>query len=681
MKIISKITSGVVIASLLTYYASPVLAYVNEETIYSNLDSNGKKYSSSVTTIIEDKNGTTTKQDETEKELPIETKIAYYLNGEEMNSSKIAGKSGRVTIKIEFENKDKHGDIYTPFVVVSGLMIDNKANTNIEIVNGKLLTNGNYTIAVGVALPGMQESLGIAKENIEIPNSVEISMDTDKFESGNIMVYASPKLLGELNISMNDFDEIFNQVNALETAAKALENGASTLNEGIKALDVGTVQLDNGITALDLGIDTLKAGTNDLNNGAISLKNGTAEFAASSQLFNSGVTQVSDGVNSLKTQYAELDSGINTLNNKSNELKAGANQLKDGAVGLDAGASQVLAGINNAVEGLEPSMTEEAKNAKKTALDEIIAYNEEALGENSTATIQGLQAQIVTYEENLNEIPSSEELQAGLAAGLLTSEQVTNYETTRKLLQGLIQSLTSNVQLLTLTQGNYTALTQTKDSISQSVDDLVVLYNGLLAIQGGMEQVSEGATSLSGGLTTLSSGTDALTEGTASLADGSNKVVEGLGTLNSGASSLAESSEKLTSASTVISNGASDLQNGTASLQAGVDTLSNGSKQLKDGSIKLTEGTLQLVSGSQTLADGMKQFNQDGISKIADLVNKDGKDFVRKVEKLEKLSNDYTSFASKEERDDLKFISITDSIKVETKASDTKSDKNSKSKK
>ena len=44
IKLISKITAGTVVASILTYYASPVFAYINEETIYSKANKSGENY-------------------------------------------------------------------------------------------------------------------------------------------------------------------------------------------------------------------------------------------------------------------------------------------------------------------------------------------------------------------------------------------------------------------------------------------------------------------------------------------------------------------------------------------------------------------------------------------------------------------------------------------------------------
>ena len=110
--IITKVFAGITVASLLTYNALPVFAYLNEETVYSNLDSTGKKYKSTVTTIIEDENGIKTTQEKTKEELPIETKITYFVDGKEVDSNKIAGKKGKITIKLEFENKEKREDMF-----------------------------------------------------------------------------------------------------------------------------------------------------------------------------------------------------------------------------------------------------------------------------------------------------------------------------------------------------------------------------------------------------------------------------------------------------------------------------------------------------------------------------------------------------------------------------------------
>ena len=73
-KIIKKCISGVMMCSILIY-TMPVFAFTNEESIYSKLDSSGKNYKTIISEITENNEGTDIYQEESNKELPIETKV------------------------------------------------------------------------------------------------------------------------------------------------------------------------------------------------------------------------------------------------------------------------------------------------------------------------------------------------------------------------------------------------------------------------------------------------------------------------------------------------------------------------------------------------------------------------------------------------------------------------------
>ena len=213
-----KMISGLLAFTVTAYTAIPVLAASKIETVYSNLDSNGKSYKTIVSTQltnedkvdklvdfsslinIENTNGDETfskngnevvwdsngnniyYQGESDKELPVECKITYELNGEEISAEDLKGKSGNVKIKINYINNEKHTvsingkqiTMYTPFIIVAGTKIDNTKNKNIKITNGKTVDNGESTLAVGIAMPGMQENIGISRNKIEIPEEIEI---------------------------------------------------------------------------------------------------------------------------------------------------------------------------------------------------------------------------------------------------------------------------------------------------------------------------------------------------------------------------------------------------------------------------------------------------------------------------------------------------------------------------
>ena len=67
-----------------------------------------------------------------DKELPIEMKVSYKLNGEDIEPEQLLGKSGKVTIRYDYKNLSskeveiggKKETLYTPFVMATGLMLD-----------------------------------------------------------------------------------------------------------------------------------------------------------------------------------------------------------------------------------------------------------------------------------------------------------------------------------------------------------------------------------------------------------------------------------------------------------------------------------------------------------------------------------------------------------------------------
>ena len=212
-KILKSAISSIALVTTLAYL-SPVYAFSNQETVFSKLDANGERYQTIVTTKENDE----TNQKESKKDLPLEAKISYKLDGKEMKPEEIVGKSGKVSIKIEYKNKSakqvtingKIETMYTPFVVAVGALIDSKNNKNIEVSKGgKLIENGGKSAVVGILMPGLEESLNLSGElaDIEIPSSLEISMETKNFEMKNIITYANPRILTE-DIDWSKFDNI-----------------------------------------------------------------------------------------------------------------------------------------------------------------------------------------------------------------------------------------------------------------------------------------------------------------------------------------------------------------------------------------------------------------------------------------------------------------------------------------
>lgn len=630
-KFFKKVIASSLLCAISACYTIPaVYGHDNEETIYSKADTSGKNYKTVVSTIEENNGDSKTNQQDINKELPIEYTVTYKLNGQEISANEIAGKSGKVTITLKFTNKlanqvsinGKSQTMYTPFLVVSGVVIDNDSNRNIQVNHGKVINNGDKTIVAGIAVPGLSESLNIKNSKLEINDTIEFSLETDNFELRNIMTYASPKVFDSLDITMSDFNDLFNQIKTLKESSQKIENGASALNEGIITLDKGVSTLKTGATSLEEGVDSLDKGAKKLDTGASTLKSGTAEYSTNYKKFDKSVGDLSTGTSTLNTNYTTLDTGINTLNTNLSTASKGSAELSKGM-------KQASDGINQIVSGLKAQITAANTDSNKKEL----------------AQMQTL----ISTDKNL--IKTLNTQKSALKA------QKENADTaTAAVLQQQIDSTDNMIKVLT---ANYTALEKSLSTINNTSSQVSTLYSSLTDLQTGMNTLSSKTGELEKGL-------DKLSTGSSDLVTGSSKIASGIDTLNTGASQLSTASGKLNKAAKKISSGASDLQDGTSSLTKGTKKLSKGANTLNTGVSTLSDGSKKLVKGSGELLDGIRQFNTKGISKIYNLVNVDARNLVRRIEALEDLSKNYSTFASDTKRDSIQFITVMDSISTST---------------
>jgi putative membrane protein len=89
-----------------------------------------------------------------------------------------------------------------------------------------------------------------------------------------------------------------------------------------------------------------------------------------------------------------------------------------------------------------------------------------------------------------------------------------------------------------------------------------------------------------------------------------------------------------------LSQSLTALTNGTAQLKSGA-------AQLQSGAAALESGVGQLDAGAIALKDGMVTFNETGIQKIANVIEKDGDVALETLKKVVELGDSYESFAGK----------------------------------
>ena len=636
-KVISKITSGVLLCTMLAY-TTPVLAFTKDETVYSKIDSNGNNYNTIVNDhIINDEqeqlindisdllniknvNGDEEfsqdgnnlawhaeesdiyYQGESQKELPIECNVKYELDGNEITASELVGKNGKVKITIEYINKDAHTvningkdqTLYTPFVVVCGTIIDNNNNRNIEITNGKTVDDGSKTTVIGISLPGLQESLNISKDKIDIPNTIEITMDSTDFELNNIVTYVTPKVLEENDMELfKKLDKIYNQVDTLQSSSKQIEEGANSLKEG------------------------------------------TATYSEKSQEFNNAVEQVSKGVSSVNQNYSKIDAGISSLNDSSATLESGAKSVSEGTLAVSENLQTISSKLTELQTGTQSLKQGEVQ--LEAGLDQIITSVSSIQGTDNSAKITELNQLITANQNTINSLKSANET-------LTTQLKAIEDEETK---QTITTQIETNKSIIKLLETNIVAYNETISTLkSADMSSIKELQTALSNLKQGLQSLQTGTDTLYNGTTALQTGTGALASKTKELAQGTQSLYEG---------------------TIKISEGTATLNSGSTQLKQGLNTLDAGGTKLGTASNQLTEGANTLSEGATTLAEGITKFNEEGIDKICDYINGDLKDISARLEKLQELSEDYNNFTMLNDgnKGNVKFIMIMDSIKKE----------------
>ncbi len=297
-------------------------------------------------------------QGTTKKELPVGVEAVYYLDGQEISPEELAGKSGHVKIRYTYRNTAKSGDVYTPFTMVTGMILPSENFRNVTIDHGKVISDGEKEIVIGIGLPGMAESLKLkdteALKDIDIPDSFELEADVTDFSLTLAMTVASPLDLEELGIDeIEGMDDLKDSLDELTDAATQLVDGSGELADGVQTLKDSCVDLIDGMNTIDENMGTLADGISTLNSKKGDLIDGIDALVSGIQTLESKKGTLVDGVGELALGATTLREGVGTVKSGSQQLAKSSKQLQAGAKELATGegSQQLQAGSKSLVSG------------------------------------------------------------------------------------------------------------------------------------------------------------------------------------------------------------------------------------------------------------------------------------------------------------------------------------------
>ena len=439
------------------------------------------------------------------KALPVDLKVSYELDGKPVSAESLAGKSGKVTIRFDYTNNQyknvsidgKNTKIYVPFVMLTGLLLDNDIFTNVEISNGKIINDGDRIIAVGFALPGMQENLNLSRDKVDIPDFVEITADVNNFALSNTLTVAANSIISDLDVSkLDSADDLQASLTELSSAMSKLLDGSSELYGGLSELLLKSKELISGV-------DKLANGASALSDGAAALSAGLSKLVSNNDTLNAGAKQV-------------FDTLLSTVSQK----------LKDNGITVD---TLTVENYKTVIGGLLENPTDSQKAELINIADAALNAKLSAIG----VPQYYYGAVKVLLATKLSSGETQESAMAEIAAMLQNISDLQNAAETAKSENGkqIINALCLNLSKQTLEPTVKEAVTQ--------LDSYNEFYKGVLSYTAGAKQAYDGSTELKNGAkeladgaNTLKSGASQLVGGVQQLTDGSKRLADGLKEFN-----------------------------------------------------------------------------------------------------------------------------------------------------
>ena len=552
--------------------------------------------------------------------LPVSLNISYSLDGEEMPAKDMVGKSGEVEIKVSYENKSKTEkkvdgkdiEVYTPFAMVTGIVLDNDKFSDVDIDNGKVVNEGDRSIVVGIGLPGLAESLDLDDEHADdIKSEFTVTANVEDFSMGNTFTFVSPSLLDELDLDdIEEIDDLEEKLDDLTDAAGKLVDGSEDMLDGMSTYadkmgelktsvkeyqEDGVKKLTNGIAALSKNGPKLKKGTEAYTDGAAGLADGANAYVAGAKQIADGNIALYNAVKDMPSQLSAFDKGLRSYTSAIDQMgtKENVSQMKNGARALSTGVTTL--------------------NTTLGTLEESYANNEAAL--EALAPLKDMGDPAV-----------------------------------KQALEGLEQ--------LTLQQK--TAITQLKAATSEESE----LKKGADSLSAGVDTVMDGLSTLSGKSPELTGASTQINKNIPQLVSNIKKLKEGSATLKKSNTALTSGAKKLKKSGKTLRSSTKKLNQGMQSLQKGGQELNKATNKLVNGVVQLEDASGTLEEGSDKLHRNLKKFKKKGVQKLNDVYENDIQKMLDRLDAVISAGKDYKSYSGlgKGMDGDVKFVIETEAI-------------------
>ena len=461
------------------------------------------------------------------QQLPVTTKVTYYLDGKEIKPEDLAGKSGKVKIRFDYTNNEsrtvnidgKDVGVKVPFLAASMLMLPGDKFKNVKVSGGKVMADQDQSIVIGTAFPGLADSLELkdyeATKDIDLKDYVEITADVENFELDFTATAISTCGLSDMKDGdLDDVNDMIDGVKEMTDASDELVDAMGQLSTGAGTLQDYLSQYTSGVSQVDAGAQALAEGLSELDEQVTTLM-GSLSAAGSDDTTAQAVTQIQKDLGILQQELGSvttLTEYVNTI--RENVTTAKSELDKINVTDLETEASN--------------QAKEKAKNAVNTAISETEASTKKDVMDHLKET--------ESYKSLTSEQQEELENAVNTASGTSSSAE--------KECESMNISLTNASGAKTAIDQAVNALAEVKamqvdtTTAQKALADLVTQFTALSNSLSDMSDMAEIGGKLQSAISQLAQGADTLSTGTSQLSSVGTQLNTGAGTLAQGASLL-----------------------------------------------------------------------------------------------------------------------------------------------
>lgn len=605
----------------------------------------------------------------TDADLPLDVHVTYSLEGQEVTADEIAGKTGAVRMRFDYDN---HTDV--PFMALTSVLLSSDVFEDVDVTNGKVMDLGDQKVVIGYAFPGLMDSLKLADyeptEEIDLPQYVEIEARAVDFDldftatvvSTGLFDEVEDKDLDDLEEMSDDMDELTDASTELTDAAQELSDGSSEFGGYLSQYFEGVSKIGEGANALDQGLGEISGSISKITEGSSAVDEGLAGIGEALSTINTSLLSSADGGEegakvkealtglgtgsaSLKEKMKSLGTGLEALQTFEGDIaeycgkvEALRTAIDDNPVPVLKDRSEEMAGILNAAasEQADAVVREKAESAAKGAAEEAAQTAARETAEDARNAVEsavrdsGALDGLGLTDQQIEDVKSAliDDIQSGIGENTGDAPEITvDPEAVEIELGDTLDGILSDVQE-DLDTG-YGAICEAAEGLTPpQVPELSAMDEGSMEeIQGILESMgnslgvvaeyASGVGETAESVYALASSLDQLHAGVKQVHDGSAALTGTLGMFEEALGKTAEGSKALSSALSQVSEAGSELESACG----------------------------MLVEGMEEFADGVAEFDEEGIQSLAELAGPEFLDVIRGVRAARDAEHDYTNFS------------------------------------